>query len=222
MSPSPTNSDPPSSPGSSDNPQVSRARKILAASHGWQTLLAALVAGAVAIVVAILPDGGDGRRSDTGTTDNTRSPAVTSLSRVHINSITHVQAPSKVIVTLAGDYEVPEDGWTVYAFGQQQKTEKNEAGPASWKVQRATVDARKQTWVAKFTVDETPVTLRWSAGLVYEGHEGDGGGEPPSEECDPGMDCAQPLLDILESEGPESLLVTDPAPTKTTTIPAPS
>ncbi|GAA3305323.1 hypothetical protein [Streptomyces cinereospinus] len=192
--------------------------RLLAVSHGWQTLLAGLVAGAAAVVVALLPDGGDGN-SGRDEVSPTPAPTTRSASFVHIDSITHERSSTEVIVTLVGTYGAPDPRWIVYAFGQRQNTHGASATPASWEVRRARVDADTKTWSATFTVKETPATMRWSAALV---HEGPGEPETACSTQNPDFACSAPsTLDRLKAEGPESTWAESPAPTRTTTLDAP-
>ncbi|SOR80566.1 hypothetical protein SCNRRL3882_4021 [Streptomyces chartreusis NRRL 3882] len=237
MSPSPPNTGPSPSAGSSDSQRASRVRRILAASHSWQTLLAALVAGAAAIFVAVLPGGGSGGGGDSPSP----SPSEKSQSEafVNINTITQTSVldqAKRVIVTLAGDYGGLRQGWAVYAFGQEQTPRGASATSASWKVQQATVDPEKEKWTAKFTIDKTPVTMHWSAAFGPESTDEESccPTETPGEPSTSAPSTSEPSAgessrheaaeakENLRLEGPRSDLAVAPAPTKTTVItPAP-
>jgi hypothetical protein len=183
-----------------------------------------MVAGTVAITVAIL-NGGDGATSRQA--DTSASAQAVEQQFVYILKVRAVpKPPTKAVVTLTGKYEAPEAGWTVYALGKKEEPGEEEAAAKTpWKVQPATIDGRKKTWVAKFTVN-TPVTMTWSAVLVYEPTNSDIGISNAPHSCEPTqVSCPTPslrddLAQRLEDLGPDpdSDLIQAAAPPKTTTI----
>ncbi|MGV9274389.1 hypothetical protein [Streptomyces griseosporeus] len=184
-----------------------------------------MIAGTVAITVALL-NGGDDATSHKA---EPSSPSlITQRQSVHINSIrTQNQAPAGVIVILAGEYEAPkEEGWDVYVFGWEEKPKDVAAATTQPKVERATVDDEKKTWVAKVTIAHARVIMRWSAGLVYQDPFTEGGagtGTPPPatpSACDSsGKECARvSLAELVEEVVASDAFVAASAPPQTTTI----
>jgi hypothetical protein len=198
---------------------------LLTASHGWQTLIGALIAAVVAIAVALLAGGegaGRGRGGDGATEPDfesvvTRPTADVSIS---LNSITEQRVAghdTRVIVILQGEYDGFEDGWTIYALARNAKgnSEIASVNGISWSVQKAIVDKKEKTWVAKFTVNNPPQEITWSAGLVREGKNGSHEVACSVE----GFHCSviEPEQELRES-GPASELIEAAAPQKTTVV----
>ena len=193
-SPSP-NMEPPSP---EDRPRASLRRigELLAASRGWQTLIAAVVTAVAAIIAAILATGDDGnghRQTTTTTQATTTAPA-----SVSVDSVSQAQDTThrhKWIVTLTGRFDGLQPGWSIYALGQ--RTDARSA--KDWSAQPAEVNEKNKSWTARLIFDQ-PAEMRWSAVLIHE--------RVGAPACPTNVPCeTNGPEDELATEGPSSDLV---------------
>lgn len=191
--------------------------RLLAASHGWQTLLAAIVTGAIALIVAVATNGGSG--ADGGAKREQAAQHSPAGASVSINSITQdpdPYNPSSMVITLRGEFEGLQRGWVVYTLGKtvgetsdtfkEGDSRDSQSGSDRWLVQQATIESMT-TWESVFTVNNLSKKTRWYAVLARKYQEPEVSGT-----CRPGGDCGtgtgvRGTMTDLENYGPDSSYV---------------
>ncbi|MFJ7591860.1 hypothetical protein ACIQZO_31730 [Streptomyces sp. NPDC097617] len=212
------NPDAPQDPSDAPTRPRPRMARWLAASHRWQTLIAAVVTAMAALVAVLLSQSGSGGRDpapdptlssalDPSMGRRTDTVVTTHLTRQYADPAT---PPSGVAVYFEGTVSGLGPGSTVYAMVRRGDERSN------WPSALADVDRGRGTWKALVHVPRPRLPLEMSAGAITSA--------PPKQErpaSSPPTDSPAPPLERLRQDGPDAVGIETSTPFRPVAPPEP-